>query len=1114
MPRIFDNIDAKLVDALNATIQVSERADFCVGYFNLRGWKQLYNKIDQLSGKDGNCCRLLVGMQKLPADELREYFRFGAAPEGMDNATAARMKKRLAEEFRNQLALGLPTDEDETALKRLAAQIKEKKVVVKLFLPYGLHAKLYLLFRQDPANPIIGFLGSSNLTLAGLSRQGELNVDVMDHDACQKLAKWFNDRWEHQFCVDISKELVEIIETSWAGLTPSPYHIYLKIAYHLSREAREGLKEFKIPNDFGNTLFEFQKAAVKISAHHLNKRNGVLIGDVVGLGKTLMATALARIFEDDYDIETLIICPKNLQKMWEHYREKYRLRGKVIPVTMVAQILPNLRRYRLVLIDESHNLRNREGVRYKAIQEYIAKNDSKAILLTATPYNKIFLDISNQLRLFVPEDCDLGIRPEKLLKNIGETEFMRQHQCPVKTLPAFEKSTHIDDWRELLRLFMVRRTRSFIKENYAQSEGGKKYLEFEDKRRFYFPIRKPKTLKFSVDPNSKTDQYARLFSDSVVNAINELNLPRYGLGNYIAPSPHDPPKPADEKTLNNLSRAGKQLKGFCRTGLFKRLESSGQAFLLSVERHVLRNYIYLYAFENKLPLPVGALDAGDLDSAADEDTDTGLFIQQQAGFKTDSIFREEAERIYKEYSAKYQNRFNWINSTYFIKDLKTDIDNDNKALLKILKDCGNWDSSKDTKLVELIKLTTESYPKDKILIFTQFADTVHYLEKAIKEKVSHVEGVTGDSEDPTAAAWRFSPVSNDKRAEVSPKDELRVLIATDVLSEGQNLQDSFIVVNYDLPWAIIKLIQRAGRVDRIGQTAENIFCYSFMPAEGVEKIINLRERVRRRLLENGEVVGSDERFFEDDANNSAIIDLYHEKSEILEGDAEGEVDLASYAYQIWKNAIEKDPQLAKVIPALQDVVFSTKPMGSKDKEGVLVYARTGDDNDAMAFVDKAGNSITESQYEILKIAECLPTTPTLSKMPEHHDLVRKAIGNILAENEKSVGGNLGPRNGARYKSYIRLKDYLPEIAGELFEQSLRKALDDIFQHPLRPLARDLLNRQLKSGISHFELSQMVINLRAEGKLCVLDEEEAGKDPQIICSLGISSSAAKGEVNAT
>ena len=97
MPRIFDNIDAKLVDALNATIQVSERADFCVGYFNLRGWKQLYNKIDQLSGKDGNCCRLLVGMQKLPADELREYLRFGAAPEGMDNATAARMRKRLAE---------------------------------------------------------------------------------------------------------------------------------------------------------------------------------------------------------------------------------------------------------------------------------------------------------------------------------------------------------------------------------------------------------------------------------------------------------------------------------------------------------------------------------------------------------------------------------------------------------------------------------------------------------------------------------------------------------------------------------------------------------------------------------------------------------------------------------------------------------------------------------------------------------------------------------------------------------------------------------------------------------------------------------------------------------
>ncbi len=143
------------------------------------------------------------------------------------------------------------------------------------------------------------------------------------------------------------------------------------MAYHLSQEARAGLSEFRIPRDFGHKLFEFQTAAVKIAAHHLNKRGGVLIGDVVGLGKTLMATALARIFEDDHYLETLIICPRNLVKMWEDYREQYRMRAKVISSSRVIQELPDLRRYRLIIIDESQNLRNREGKRYRAIQEYI-----------------------------------------------------------------------------------------------------------------------------------------------------------------------------------------------------------------------------------------------------------------------------------------------------------------------------------------------------------------------------------------------------------------------------------------------------------------------------------------------------------------------------------------------------------------------------------------------------------------------------------------------------------------------------------------------------------------------------------------------------------------------
>ena len=174
----------------------------------------------------------------------------------------------------------------------------------------------------------------------------------------------------------------------------------------------------------------------------------------------------------------------------------------------------------------------------------------------------------------------------------------------------------------------------------------------------------------------------------------------------------------------------------------------------------------------------------------------------------------------------------------------------------------------------MYKLLSEKHKSEKVLIFTQFADTAYYLSEHLKNrKLENLEHVTGDSENPTALAQLFSPLSN--KIPVS-KNDIRVLVSTDVLSEGQNLQDAHIILNYDLPWAIIRLIQRAGRVDRIGQKADEIICYSFLPEDGIEQIINLRHRLTNRIRQNAEVVGSDEVFFDGDPIN--IEDL-NEKSE-------------------------------------------------------------------------------------------------------------------------------------------------------------------------------------------------------------------------------------------
>ena len=847
-------------------MQVAHRADFCVGYFNLRGWRYLDCYVEPWSGTEDNRCRLLVGMHKSPKETLSQLFSLTNDSQSIDRAQVVRLKKQLAEDFRMQLTLGTPSASDEAGLRRLANQLKAGKLVVKLFLSHALHAKLYLTYRNDIANPRTGYVGSSNLTFSGIEGNGELNVDVLDHDASQKLADWFEDRWQDPFCIDISEELVSVVEESWAREDlVSPYHIYVKMAYHLALEAREGLRRFDIPEDFEAILFPYQSAAVKIAAHHLMKRGGVLIGDVVGLGKTLMATAIARLMEELEGTSTLIICPKNLERMWQSYVDAYGLRARVMPISVVQRQLADIpARFRLVLIDESHNLRNPESKRYAAIREYIRQSNSRVILLSATPYNKSYLDLSSQLSLFIDESADLGIRPDVYVRELGgDADFNAKHsQTAIRSLAAFEKSTHADDWRELMRLFLVRRTRSFIKENYAQvdPQNNRRYLAFADGSRAYFPDRLPKAITFSMNEDNPQDQYARLYADAVVDIVNGLTLPRYGLGNYINERPKQPANFDEAQQLANLSRAGKRLMGFSRTNMFKRLESSGYAFLLTVERHVLRNYIYAYAIENDVDLPIGTQEAELLDTRNfDEDSDAvgsiqGLFESEDDSNEplpdvealwTEAAFIERAAEIYQSYRTKYCHRFKWIRPSLFTQQLKRNLLSDARKLTEVLQLAGAWDANQDVQLAALITLLTKKHPSEKVLIFSQFADTVRYLGQQLKIRgVTQVATVSGQTSDPTSLAWRFSPASNGKREAIAPEEELRVLVATDVLSEGQNLQDAHIVVNYDLPWAIIRLIQRAGRVDRIGQQAHNILVYTFLPAEGIERIIHLRERVR------------------------------------------------------------------------------------------------------------------------------------------------------------------------------------------------------------------------------------------------------------------------------
>jgi SNF2 family DNA or RNA helicase len=272
--------------------------------------------VEVYPGADDGCCRVLIGMHRAPEEVMQEMQKATRQEQELDKGTKLRLKKRIAQSFKGQIEFGLPTAAAEKTLRDLAKQLRARKVCIKLFLKHPLHAKLYLLHRADPIAPLVAYLGSSNLTLSGLSHQGELNVDVVEKDAADKLQRWFDERWDDADGFDLSEELAELIENSWASeQLVNPYLVYLKMAYHLSEDARIGERDFKLPKVFQGVLLDFQAAAVQLASRLLYKNGGVLVADVVGLGNTLMASAIARIFQEDDGSNLLIICPPKLEEI-------------------------------------------------------------------------------------------------------------------------------------------------------------------------------------------------------------------------------------------------------------------------------------------------------------------------------------------------------------------------------------------------------------------------------------------------------------------------------------------------------------------------------------------------------------------------------------------------------------------------------------------------------------------------------------------------------------------------------------------------------------------------------------------------------------------------------
>ncbi len=460
----------------------------------------------------------------------------------------------------------------------------------------------------------------------------------------------------------------------------------------------------------------------------------------------------------------------------------------------------------------------------------------------------------------------------------------------------------------------------------------------------------------------------------------------------------------------------------------------------------------------------------------------------------DEVDYDQAGSDYTALKARNPRHITWVRPGLFTPALADDLRYDIKAIQGLLDKFGNWPDTTDSKIERLVDLVQNQHGDDKVLIFTEYKDTADYIAEALTRRgVTSIGLATGDTSDPTALARRFSPRSNTLpgQPEALPVvDELRVLVATDVLSEGQNLQDAHVVVNYDLPWAIIRLIQRAGRIDRVGQQAAKVFVYSFFH-ENVENVLSLRQRIKDRLQKNAEVFGSDERFFGTDEETRAIEDLYN--GNLNDGELDSEVDASSLAWEVWDRAEQDTPDLALKVVALPDMVFATREAAAGEQvNGLACYVRTQGGMDGYGLAQPGEQPRLLTGHEALRLFSCTPETPALPRRDDHFNLTAELAQGPLSK-PASIEGRL---RGIRKRVWNRLNGTFTSINADVAD-----ALDALFRRPLTRESEQRLRTGLATRPDDESLADLVTLLHRDSRLVIPDS--SGTDPiHIVCTMGI------------
>ena len=864
--------------------------------------------------------------------------------EQAEQVTLKEAKEEFAKGVEQEFEKSETSAEIEKGVHQFIEWLKTGKMEMRMYVNAPIHAKVYIMRKDPDKADYYGSVitGSSNFSEAGLVNNLEFNVELKDSADVKFALERFEELWKEG--IPIQDAYVDAVEKkTWLRNDITPYEIYLKTLYEFFREEINADKDVLAQNLLpeGYMRLQYQLDAVVQAKKTLQAYNGVFISDVVGLGKTYICAMLAKSLGKG---KKLIICPPVLVSYWEEVLLEFDVAAKVVSLGKLDSILEGNIDYEYVFVDEAHRFRNAGTDSFGKLHEICY--GKKVILISATPINNYTSDIENQIYLFQPKHNSniVGVKNlegffaslEGRLKGLekGSTDYMTQLRA---------NSEEIRD--RILRHIMIRRTRTEIQQ-YYQDDLEKQGLKFPK-------LGAPEQIIYTFD--EATDS---IFNETIV-AIKDFTYARYKPLTYLK----------DTKKYSTLLAAQHNMGGFMKGILVKRLESSFFAFRMTLSRFIesYERFINMYnqtgeVWISKKVDVYDLLDAGDIEKLMQ-------MVEDENGFHFET----------KEFKSN------------FIIDLNKDL-----SKLKYLRDL--WDTITTDPKFDTFCKELEHNKKlhgNKKIIFTESKEMANYLEEKLApiygKRVIAYSGMSGaklksDIED------SFNPKYANKE-----NDRYDVLITTDVLAEGINLHRSNALINYDLPWNPTRIMQRVGRINRVGTEHQQIFVFNFFPTAQSDKHMPLKDRILEKLQAFHDTLGEDYKYLSDEEVVSSQ-KLFEDLTSDFDQEEESTSPELAYL-AIIRQIRDNDKVLFERIKRLPKKSKTGRYSNCIEGSSTITFIRKGALKD---FFITGAKTEQISFIDAVKYLECEPEEPRInvgSAYYNHYDANNAAFDDSLIQDD-------------------------------------------------------------------------------------------------------------------